>query len=109
MIYHEFLIHLAALPAAYITVYLGAFNPGNAIIRRGADYSYGLYLYGFPIQQMLCALLPEWREWYWNFLLSLPLCLLFAMASWRLVEQPILARRRQILAAVARMRDQLGL
>lgn len=65
------------------------------------DYSYGLYLYGFPVQQSLLALYPA--------LSPLALCvwaslvaLLLAWLSWHLVEQPML-RWRSLGAPGARL------
>ncbi len=42
-------LRFAPLPVAYVTIYLGLLNlPRDRIVLSG-DYSYGLYLYGFPI------------------------------------------------------------
>jgi peptidoglycan/LPS O-acetylase OafA/YrhL len=89
-------IRFAALPAAYFTIYLGLLNPPRERISLSGDYSYGLYLYGFPIQQAVVAALPNLREWYWNILISLPLATAIAVLSWWIVERPIL-RSRQVL------------
>ena len=42
-------LRFAAIPSAYVTVYLGLLNPSRNKIILSGDYSYGLYLYGFPI------------------------------------------------------------
>ena len=60
------------------------------------DYSYGLYLYGFPIQQAIFAINPALREWYWNLLLAIPCAGMVAVGSWWLVEKPVLARRHKL-------------
>lgn len=56
---------------------------------RDVDYSYGLFLYGFPVQQSLAALFPDIVP-----LAMLPasatIALLLAMLSWHLVERPAL-------------------
>ena len=62
--------YLAALPIAYATVWLGLQDPKKLFFIAGADYSYGMYLYGFPIQQAVAHLLPEHRFWYVNLPLS---------------------------------------
>jgi peptidoglycan/LPS O-acetylase OafA/YrhL len=87
---------LAILPAAYFTVFLGLTNPKrNALIDTG-DYSYGLYLYGFPIQQALFAALPIARLWYGQWGLSLLASAIFAVLSWHLVEKHALAQKARL-------------
>jgi peptidoglycan/LPS O-acetylase OafA/YrhL len=67
---------------------------------RVGDYSYGLYVYSFPLQQTLMQRLPSLEPWS-LFALGLPLSLLVAVASWHWLEQPALALKSR-LAAVAR-------
>jgi len=57
------------------------------------DYSYGLFLYGFPVQQMLVALYPVLDPVALT-ACALPLTLLVAIASWRWVEQPLLGLKQ---------------
>ena len=57
---------------------------------RFGDYSYGLYLWGFPIQQVIAHHLPNAMPLA-NAALSLPLAGVLAIASWHLVEKPVLA------------------
>ena len=78
---------LAPVPAAYATVWLGLMNPSRRML-RGSDYSYGIYLYGFALQQTMMHLLPMARIWYLNILTSLPAAFLVAAASWHFVERP---------------------
>ena len=71
--YTAFVIGYAKIPA------LAAYN-------RLGDYSYGAYVYAFPIQQMLASFgivmpLP-------NMAMALPLTLGCAVLSWHLVEAP---------------------
>ena len=84
---------LAPAPAAYATVYLGLMNPNRGFL-RGADYSYGIYLYGFAVQQTLMDLWPASRVWYLNILLCLPCVVLIAAFSWHFVERPASKLRR---------------
>jgi peptidoglycan/LPS O-acetylase OafA/YrhL len=84
-------IRLAAIPIAYSTIYLGLTNPKRTILLSG-DYSYGLYLYGFPVQQAWMTI-PSLRHWYWNMLLAVPSTFLVAICSWWLVERPVLSRK----------------
>lgn len=58
------------------------------------DLSYGVYLYGWPVQQALHATLPG-IGLAAAILLSLALTLPVAAASWLLVERPALALKRR--------------
>lgn len=83
--------------AAYFTAWLGLRNPRrNALIDSG-DYSYGLYLYAYPIQQAITALFPGARVWWFNAPLALLVAGGMAVLSWHLVERPVLNHRRSIL------------
>lgn len=57
--------------------------PGNR------DYSYGLFLFGFPVQQSLIACWPGVPPLL-LFAIAVPLALALAVASWHLVEAPAL-------------------
>lgn len=90
----------AALPVAYLTVWLGLQNPRKFFVVNGADYSYGLYLYGFPVQQMIAYALPDYRIWYVNLALALLFAGVCALLSWHMVERPVQRARPQILGFV---------
>jgi len=94
---------LAPLPIAYVTVYLGLLNPPRLFFVKGADYSYGLFLYGFPIQQLIAFLFPEVRIWWVNVVASLVVATAFAALSWHLIEARVLAQRSRIVAFVAQV------
>tara|TARA_Y100000296_G_scaffold37900_1_gene43846 strand:- start:5280 stop:6350 length:1071 start_codon:yes stop_codon:yes gene_type:complete len=53
------------------------------------DYSYGIYIYAFPIQQSLILLLPDMSVVQMVGFASL-VTLMFAILSWKLVERPSL-------------------
>jgi peptidoglycan/LPS O-acetylase OafA/YrhL len=91
---------LAPGPIAYSTVYLGLMNPSRKAL-RGADYSYGIYLYGFAIEQTIVYLLPAARDWYINAAISLPAAVLVAAASWHLIERPTGNKLRPLLKRLA--------
>ena len=89
--HHVFIVPVLLI---YVMIYIGMQKmPRIAIFSRG-DYSYGLYLYAYPIQQTLALLFPAIREWYWNFGLGTLAALAVAMASWHLVEKPALSLKR---------------
>lgn len=58
-------------------------------LSRSGDLSYGLYIYGFPLQQALIAWRGPMRALE-TFALVLPLLFLCAAASWRWIERPCL-------------------
>jgi peptidoglycan/LPS O-acetylase OafA/YrhL len=87
---------------AYLVAYLGLrrrLSPGPLAHN---DYSYGLYLYAATAQMWASFALPAYNVWWFNLLVSVPLGLVCAVASWQLVERPVLAwvRRSQGLPAV---------
>lgn len=79
----------AALPFAYLMMWAGISAP-KVLRRIGSknDYSYGTYLYAFPLQQLLVIVgahefgLPAYVA------LSLAATMPFAFLSWHLVEKP---------------------
>jgi len=56
---------------------------------KGIDYSYGLFLYGFPVQQALFAWSPRMQPLA-NLALSLPLAMACAALSWHLLEHRLI-------------------
>lgn len=91
-----------ALPAAYVAAYVGLTNAPRIGLLKGADYSYGIFLYHFAIQQTLVALIPLAHEWYWNLALTLPVTAAFAALSWHAVEKPALGLRKLVFHLEAR-------
>jgi peptidoglycan/LPS O-acetylase OafA/YrhL len=91
------LYYLAAIPVAYNAVWLGTFNPKRLRVVSSGDYSYGIYLYAFPFQQLYSYLFPNHRDWMLNSLFALFLCAIFAFMSWHIVEKPFLKLRKGAL------------
>jgi peptidoglycan/LPS O-acetylase OafA/YrhL len=56
---------------------------------RFGDYSYGIYLWGFPMQQLMAHYFPTAAP-LTNAALGLPLATLVAVVSWHFVEKPAL-------------------
>lgn len=93
-----FLRHTAAYPAA-LGVTLGyavlwaAYVPNLHAFNRVGDYSYGLYIYAFPVAQVLRQYfihIAPLELFAWGTLLTLA-C---AALSWHLVEEPALRLKR---------------
>jgi peptidoglycan/LPS O-acetylase OafA/YrhL len=87
-------IYCVVVPASYVTVYLGLLNPPKLKYLFSGDYSYGLYLYGYPVQQAFASLGPWTHHWYLNALVCVPTSFLVAFLSWHIVEKRCLALRR---------------
>jgi peptidoglycan/LPS O-acetylase OafA/YrhL len=88
---------------AYVTVFIGLQDPARIWLVRGADYSYGMYLYGFPIQQMISWAFPWSRIWYINIALAVAAAAVCALLSWTLIEKPIHDRRNKITRLVEQL------
>ena len=76
-------------PLALPTAILGLARPG----KLPADLSYGIYIYAFPVQQVLAA------YGQLNILTAVFSVLPFAAASWFLIERPALTLKPQKLRA----------
>jgi peptidoglycan/LPS O-acetylase OafA/YrhL len=85
---------LLALPLlSYLVVILGHMRlPRISVLAKG-DYSYGIYLYAFPLQQLVSLLLPGLQSPLLHFSLSMALTLTWAGLSWHWVEKPLLRYR----------------
>lgn len=89
-------IVLAFLALSYITIYIGMQEIRLPYFLHNGDYSYGIYLFGFPIQQTIVYFLPPaYRHGLSIMVLGLPLTLLFAMLSWKFIESPALQLRKK--------------
>jgi peptidoglycan/LPS O-acetylase OafA/YrhL len=93
------LMFLASIPVAYCTIYIGLSRfPLMYPFNRG-DYSYGIYLFNFPIQQTAVHFLPDVPYWWLLLFISLPFTILFAAASWHWVEKPALRLKRRFASS----------
>lgn len=85
---------LASVPAAYVLMSLGIRLPLSRIGSRN-DISYGLYIYAFPVQQVLACVFTGSALPLWAFLaMSLGATLPLAWASWLIIERPALRAKR---------------
>lgn len=85
------LYQVALLFAVIYWIFLAAYLPGGIIRRYNqlGDYSYGLYIYGFPVQQMIVALIPGISP-FALILVSFFCTLVLAVLSWHVIEKPAL-------------------
>ncbi|WP_298428709.1 acyltransferase [Rhodoblastus sp.] len=71
---------------------VGAGRTRSALLSKfeGHDISYGVYLYGFPVQQTLIHFMGPQPAMF-NFVAAMLITMLLATLSWRFVERPALA------------------
>jgi peptidoglycan/LPS O-acetylase OafA/YrhL len=74
--------------------YLPALNPLN--LGRYGDFSYGVYLYAFPVQQLLVMSAGGHMSPYALFALAAPISLILGALSWFLVERYFVLKRGQV-------------
>jgi peptidoglycan/LPS O-acetylase OafA/YrhL len=91
--YYQTSLDLAAVFLVYPLIWLGIHLP---FARVGAvnDYSYGIYIYAFPVQQLLVIWgLNKWGYWPYTFV-TLVVLAPFAVASWWLIEKHALKLKK---------------
>lgn len=83
------------------TVFVLGYLPKGAVLNynRLGDYSYGMYIYAFPAQQLAVHLFGPMSP-VTNILLAFPVSLIFAILSWNHIERPalVLARTPRVSA-----------
>jgi peptidoglycan/LPS O-acetylase OafA/YrhL len=92
---------------AYIVLVLG-YHPrldAHAYNRVG-DYSYGVYVYAFPLQQTLVERIPSLPP-LGLFALALPCTLAVAIVSWHAFERPALALKSRTRSLPANSRGRV--
>jgi peptidoglycan/LPS O-acetylase OafA/YrhL len=81
----------------YVIIYFAfARIPFLSRAGRFGDFSYGLYLYAFPIQQTIINMTHSHINPVCFFIGSLFSTLILAVASWNLIEKPALALKSQL-------------
>ncbi|MCC2308742.1 acyltransferase family protein [Cellulomonas chengniuliangii] len=84
---------LTAPLIAYAILWVATVVPSPALIRTH-DISYGVYIYAFPVQQLLAmAGVHEWGLAAYD-VIALACTVPLAAASWLLVERPVMRRVR---------------
>lgn len=101
------------LALVYTTIWAGFVPKGRALAyNRLGDYSYGVYIYAFPVQQLLVWQFPGMAP-LTNILLATPVTVFMAVLSWTLVEAraistavPLATRIAVLLRRPANVADQ---
>ncbi len=101
----NYALNLVCVPMlVYLTVFIGCCRFPKIPLYSKGDYSYGIYLYGYPLQQVILALCPALLGlWLPHFIASVALTTLAAMLSWHYIEKPILATRKKYSIAAQKL------
>lgn len=84
------------IPYTLLLLSAGAVLPTRAFARN--DLSYGMYIYAFPVQQILALSLGAGTNWYLGAGLCFLLTTCMAALSWFCVEKPALAAKNLVPA-----------
>ncbi len=97
---HAFIL-LFPLCGGYLVIYL-ALHPALPAFpaARFGDLSYGLYIYGWPVEQTVLYLWPD-ATWWELFLIAYPATAVVAFLSWHLIEKRALRLKPAPLATAA--------
>jgi peptidoglycan/LPS O-acetylase OafA/YrhL len=79
---------------AYLLIWIGSVLPSPRLVQRH-DISYGVYIYAFPVQQLLVLTGIHERGLAVYDVVALACTVPLATASWLLVERPIMRRARR--------------
>ena len=63
---------------------------------RNMEVSYGLYMYSFPIQQVVCRIMGPQTEGLMLMAVTLILTLIITVVTWKLIDEPFLKVRENI-------------
>lgn len=86
----------------YFVLYVACRFPYFKNIDRKADYSYGIYIYAFPVQQLLSALGFNKHHYIVYSVVTLLITIPFAVLSYHVVEKPALKLKKKHKPAEAR-------
>lgn len=93
--YLHILFYGMILVLPYLIVAAGV-NIKFSSFKKYGDFSYGLYIYAFPVQQTLIFLFRDKIGHLGFFVLSFLSILLVAFISWHLIENPCLKQKNKI-------------
>lgn len=95
-----------AIFLVWALVAYGSLAFGNATVSpltkfgKHGDFSYGIYIYGFVVQQCVSSLLGPTPSWAIALTLSFVVTAIFAFLSWNLIEAPALSGKDRLCALI---------
>lgn len=85
--YKTYWLPVIAICAAYVVMYLTFATKVKINGSKYGDFSYGTYIFAFPVQQLIVYYFGGSMYWLVNFLIALPITLILAGISWHFVEK----------------------
>lgn len=95
LVSEPFLVLLAVVPAASVMVGRASWRGFRSAGRHG-DFSYGIYIYAFPVQQFGVMLLGKEQPYLPMLFVSAIITCVLAAMSWHFVEQPALRLKSKL-------------
>lgn len=74
---------------------LCCFSKVGAFMDKYGDYSYGIYLWGWPMQQIVMSIWPHATQEF-NAAVAIVAAVFVGIASWHLIEKPALGLKDRI-------------
>jgi peptidoglycan/LPS O-acetylase OafA/YrhL len=88
---------------SYLVFYFGYLEiPQLKLYNHLGDYSYGMYIYAFPVEQSVAAFWTGGSP-FQVIVLSLPATLVIAVLSWHFLEGPLVRCRPRLAASLERL------
>jgi peptidoglycan/LPS O-acetylase OafA/YrhL len=85
-------------PLSYLVFYFAFLKiPKINNFAKYGDFSYGFYLYAFPIQQVFSSFFAENWNFYFLVIITFIVSLIFAIISWHLIEKQALKLKKMTL------------
>jgi peptidoglycan/LPS O-acetylase OafA/YrhL len=103
---HDYFFVVYFLTMPYALLY-AAFMPRGRVRRfnRLGDYSYGIYIWAFPVQQTVAFLVPGISV-HGLILVAAPVTLVLAWCSWHLIEHRSLRMKEPLMLALRKLGEQ---
>ena len=88
-------VHALTLP--YLVIYVGHLRiPAVANVGKAGDFSYGLYIFSFPLQQLMMHWWAQELSLAGFMAISIFVSGFFAVISWHFVEEPAMKLKRYL-------------
>ncbi len=92
----EWFDYLFPLALVYLIFYLVYATKYLSTDKKLGDISYGIYIYAFPVQQIVASLFPYFVP-VENMLVSSVIVFVLAYVSWHYLEKPVLSLKKNLL------------